>query len=340
MADAVKMPIAAWKVTLDGKDLTEAIAPRLIALTISEKRGNEADQLDIVMHDNDGLLEIPKKGAVLKVQMGWKQGTGLPAGLIDKGTYTVDEACWKGNPDTITVRARSADMIDAFRVRRERGFVGKTVQEIIDAIAGDNGLKASVEAKLGAKVIPALGSGAKSDAALLRALGKRFDAVATIKAGVLIFTAIGSGKTASGTALPTETIARGQTDGSGDYQRIDQNDRAGVTARWHDKATGTRKTVTVDGGGEGKAKRLRKVYASEADAKQAAQAENSRLARQVAKMMTKLAYGRPDIFPERPIELTGFKAEIDARKWVVAECRHTMDGKGGLMTDLTLEGLA
>ena len=339
MADAVKVPIAAWKVTLDGKDLTDTIAPRLISLTISEKRGNEADQLDIVMEDSDGLLEIPKKGAVLKVQLGWKQGTGLPIGLIDKGTYTVDEANWKGRPDTITVRARSADLIDAFRVRRERSFVGKTVQDIMEAIAGDNGLAAKVDAALGAKVIPALGPGAKSDAALLRALGKRFDAVATIKAGTLIFAPIGSGKTASGADLPTEVIERRQTDGSGDYQRIDQNDRAGVTARWHDTATGTRKTVTVDGGGEGKAKRLRKVYASETDAKQAAEAENSRLARQVAKMTTKLALGRPDIFPERPVTLTGFKAEIDGRKWVVAECRHTMDGRGGLHTSLTLEGL-
>jgi len=186
-------------------------------------------------------------------------------------------------------------------------------------------------------VVPALGHGAKSDAALLRALGKRFDAVATIKAATLIFAPIGSGKSAGGSDLPTETIERRQTDGSGDYTRIDQNDRAGVTARWHDKASGTRKTVTVKGSGTGKAKRLRKVYANEADAKQAAKAENSRLARQVAKFSTKLAYGRPDIFPERPMELTGFKAEIDARQWVVAECSHTMDGSGGLTTGLTLE---
>lgn len=85
---------------------------------------------------------------------------------------------------------------------------------------------------------------------------------------------------------------------------------------------------------------MRKVYASKAAAKQAADAENSRLARARAKFTIKLAYGRPDIFPERPITLTGFKAEIDAAKWIVAECSHSMDGSGGLQSSLTLEAVA
>ena len=58
------------------------------------------------------------------------------------------------------------------------------------------------------------------------------------------------------------------------------------------------------------------------------------------KARTEVEATRSGKLVEIVVELTGFKAEIDARKWVVAECRHTMDGKGGLMTDLTLEGLA
>lgn len=343
--EALKMPIAVWKVTLNGEDLTETIAPRLISLSIAEKRGDEADQLDLVLHDTDGKLDIPPKGAVLKVQMGWRQGTDLPVGLIDKGSFKVDEANWRGPPDQITIRARSVDMGDGWRVRRERSFVGETVQTVIGAIAADNGLKPSVEAALGAKVIPALGSAAKSDAALLRMLGKRFDAVATVKARTLLFAPIGSGKTASGQELPSETIARRQTVDA-DYSRIDQNDRSGVTASYHDTKTGKQKTVKVVAGTQGKddkpagkPKRLRKVYASEEAAKQAIDAENSRLARAKAKCSIKLAYGRPDIFPEKPILLEGFKAEIDAAKWIVAECTHSMDGSGGLQSSLVLEGV-
>jgi len=337
-AAAGKMPVAAWRVTLDGKDLTETMAPRLISLSLSEKRGDEADQLDIVMHDADGLLEIPKSGAVLRVSMGWEQGTGLPIGLIDKGSFKVDEASWSGPPDQVTVRARSADLTDSFRVRKERSFVGKTVKDIVNAIAGDNGLKPQIDAALGAKVIPALGAGAKSDAALLRLLGKRFDAVATVKAGALIFAPIGKGMTAKGTPLPTETLERRASERL-EYSRVERDQHDGVEATWHDKASGERKAVKSGHKGKGKAKRLRKTYASETDARHAADAENGRITRAKAKCTYDLAYGRPDIFPERPVKLEGVKAEIAGHSWIVAECTHSMDGQGALKSTLSLEAI-
>jgi phage protein D len=339
MTDRGAMPVAAWRVTLDGKDLTEIMAPRLIRLTLSEKRGAEADQLDIELHDADGLLDIPKAGAVLRVSLGWKKGAFVTPGLVDKGSFRVDEAKWSGPPDRITITARSADFTDSFRIRRERSFVGKTVKEVIGAIAAANKLKPSVDAGLGAKVIPALGHGAKSDAALLKLLGKRFDAVATVKAGVLIFAPIGQGKTASGQALPTETLDRGMTS-TIDYARVERDAHDGVEASWHDKASGQRRTVTHGHSGNGKAKRVRKVHASEADAKHAAEAENSRMNRAKANCSLTLPWGRPDLFPDRPIKLTGVKAEIAARKWVISECRHEMDGSGGLRSSLTLEALS
>ncbi|MCW2405279.1 phage protein D [Sphingobium sp. B1D7B] len=329
-------PKAGWKVTLDGKDLTSIIDPLLITLTIAEKRGDAADQLDIVISDAGGKLEIPKEGARLRVSLGWERGSGLPQGLIDKGEFKVDEATFSGPPDIITIRARSADFTDAFRVRRERSFVGKTVSEVVGAIAAANGLTAKVEDALGSKTIPALGHGAKSDAALLQALGKRFDAVATVKAGALIFAPIGSGKTSSGKALPTVEIARNETV-SIDYQRVTRGQYDGVEANWHDKAGAARHKVQHGHSGKGKAKRLRKLYASEADARQAAEAESARITRRVATARLKLAYGRPDLFPEIPVTLDGFKTEIDARKWLIEGATHRMDGSGGLTSDLELE---
>ena len=43
-------------VTLDGKNLSSKLAPRLISLTINECRGDEADMLDIVLNDSEALL--------------------------------------------------------------------------------------------------------------------------------------------------------------------------------------------------------------------------------------------------------------------------------------------
>jgi hypothetical protein len=52
-------PRAAWRVTLDGADLTATLAPRLISLRLSEKTGEEADSLEIVVHDTDAGLCRP-----------------------------------------------------------------------------------------------------------------------------------------------------------------------------------------------------------------------------------------------------------------------------------------
>jgi phage protein D len=92
---------------------------RLVSLAISEKRGDEADQLDIVLDDADGLLAIPPEGARLLVMLGWKQGRDVAPGLVHKGSFKVDEVNHSGPPDQIRIRARAADFTSAIRNRRE-----------------------------------------------------------------------------------------------------------------------------------------------------------------------------------------------------------------------------
>ncbi|OCC25327.1 hypothetical protein MB02_01245 [Croceicoccus estronivorus] len=338
MADGFTLPFATWQVTLDGEDLTPALDPRLLSASVTRKREDEADQLEITVHDADGRFAIPKPGRLLDLAMGWERGTGVPLGLVRMGTFKVDEARWGGPPDRITIRARSADFTDAFRIRQERGFVGQTVSAVLGKLAADNGLTPAIDAALGAKTIPALGPGAKSDAALLRALGKRFDAVATVKNGSLIFMPIGSGKSPGGATLTRETIDRTAT-GSVEYERVERENYGGVVAVWHDKTTGERKQVQAGGSGDSQArpKRIRKVFANEADARQHAEAEDTRISRTRAKATIALPLGRPELYPERPITLTGFKPEIDAHDWIVGEITDTMDGTGGLQSRLVLE---
>ncbi len=337
MADT-KAPKATWAVTLDGTDITDRMNPRLISLSLTEKRAGEADDLEIVLDDRDGKLAIPKKGVVLKVSIGWAQGTGLPLGLVDKGEFKVDEVCASGPPDIITIRARSADFTSVFRVRRERAYIGKTVKHILTAIAVANGLKPSIDATLGEKVIPALGSGSKSDAALVRELGHRFDAVATVKAGTLIFAPIGNGVTAGGKPIEAISVDRKDVkDGHFDFQTADRDTYDGVEAVWHDRATGRHVSIVVGGAGDHHPKRLRKIYATETDARQAAEGELNRMNRAGEKLSFDMALGRPDFYPDRAVTVTGFKAEINAGKWLTTEVTHAMDGQGGLIGRLQLE---
>jgi hypothetical protein len=40
-----------------------------------------------------------------------------------------------------------------------------------------------------------------------------------------------------------------------------------------------------------------------------------------------LARGRPDLMPEQPARLEGWKEQITERDWVVTEVEHSIDGK-------------
>lgn len=322
-------PIPAWRVTLDGKDLTERIAPRLIDLTLTEAKNGEADQLDLVIHDHDGKMALPKRGVIIAVAIGWRD-----AGLIDKGSFRVDEVEHSGAPDRITVRARSADLTHKMRCRRERSWHAVTLGAVLRNLAGEHGLKASVHARLNGIAIAHLDQTNESDINLLTRLGQRFDAVATIKAGTLLFAPIGSGTTPSGKPLPKAALRRAD----GDQHRYCVEDRgaySGVKAFWTDKAGARRKSVLA--GDADNAKQLRQTFPSEKIAQEHAEAEWKRVQRGTAKFSYTLALGRADLYPEQTVTVEGFKPEIDAQDWLIAQATHSLTGAGGFTTALEME---
>eukprot|EP00952_Eustigmatos_sp_NYUAD-ZCMA_P001336 6000-Eustigmatos_ZCMA.PRE.1 len=83
-----------YRLVVGGQDVSPAVRARLISLRLVEARGGEADQLDLVLSDDDGALEIPRKGVQISLALGW---SGSP--LVDKGTFEVDEAEHSGAPD-------------------------------------------------------------------------------------------------------------------------------------------------------------------------------------------------------------------------------------------------
>ena len=242
---------------------------------------------------------------------------------------------YEGAPDEITVRARSADFTAELRVRAERSWRDTTLGAVLRDLAGRHGLQPNIDPGLAAIAVPVLQQSRQSDGALLERLGHLYDAAATVKAGRLIFAPIGAGRTATGAALPDAlTITR--RDGDRHRWSLPQRDQyEGVTATWHDKAAAKRQTVTAGGGSSHK--RLRRVYATEADAKAAAQGEWGRVQRAAATMSYELALGRPDLYPERKVRLSGFKPEIDGATWLVSQATHNLSDSSGLSTSLELE---
>lgn len=325
--------IADYRIMLDGVDLTGAIRPRFISLQLSEKRGDEADQLDIVLDDSDGGLAIPPEGAVLSLALGWKQGRDVTPGLVEKGRFKVDDVSHSGPPDQIRIRARAADFTSDIRNRREQGWKDTTLGAVLNDVAARNGLQPRIAPDLASIALPTISQSRQSDIAFLKRLGRENDAVATIKDGALIFARKGAGSTTTGKPLPTITITRRSGDGH-NWQRQKRDGQEGVTASWHDRGAAKRRTVTV--GKEDGAKKLRKTYPDEASARRAATAESDRLKRAPATLDMRLALGRPDIYPDLRANVSGFKAGIDGT-WLISEVTHSLDKGGGFTTALKME---
>jgi uncharacterized protein len=320
-----------FKVAVGGTDVTRRLESHLSSMTLVACREDHADQLELEFEDTAGRIAMPRKGVSVEVALGFDT-----TGMCLQGSYVVDEVEHRGAPDTITVRARSARVSGPLAERKERSWSDTTVGHIVSVIAGEHGLTPRVSDALANQPVSQLDQ-TESDMALLKRLGKHWDAVATVKNGCLLFAPMGEAKTASGTTLATVTLVRS----SGDrhhFQEIDRSAYTGVRARWYDM-DGARGHLAL-AGKNGHVKILRGDYPTEADAKRAAEAELARVKRGAATFTLDLAIGRPDIFPEMPVKLVGWPEAITGYEWIVAKATHKLDGSGGYLTSLELENKA
>lgn len=346
-----------FMIRVNSENVTANISPRLISLTMTDNRGFEADQLDIELDDSDGQLAMPVRGAVISLFLGWK---GQP--LTGKGDFTVDEVEHHGAPDTMTIRARSADFRGTLNSRREVSYHDTTLGAVIRQVAERNKLQPMIAEAFASVPVTHIDQTQETDAAFLTRIATLNGAVAAIKAGRLLFIKPGSGVTAAGKPIPQMTITRQDGDRHS-FSIADRGAYTGVTASWlHTKepkpkkvkvqrkpkerhlralehpAAKKRKAAPAKtpeakegdylAGSEDNVFAITTVYATKAAAMRAAQAKWNKLQRGVAEFSLTLAMGRADLFPETPVQVSGFKAVIDAQPWVISKVTHNLSGSG------------
>lgn len=344
--------VPVYRLMQGNKDITGRFQGRLISLTLTDNRGFEADQLDIELDDADGALSLPDKGATLSLGIGWQD-----TGVVDKGRYKVDELEHSGPPDRLTIRARSVDLAGGMTLRKERSFRGQTIGAIVGAIASKNALAAIVASALAGLVIDHIDQTSESDANFLTRLAKDHDAIATVKHGKLLFIKTGAAQSASGIALPTVEITRASGD-THSFLIADRENYNGVKAYYQDARRAVKGEVVIDASNAVKVvtkpspkkskkkgakktvadvmvnpnpdnvKVLRHTYASKSNAERAARAEWQRIQRGVASFHITLARGRPDLFPELPAIVRGWKSEIDNTGWIITKVTHNLSDHG------------
>lgn len=363
MKSGVSLPAGArvapdFSLLLQDNNITQNIRKRLISLSLTDNRGFEADQLDIELDDSDGLMAMPQRNAVLSLALGWQ---GSP--LTPKGQFTVDEVEHRGAPDTLTIRARSADFRGSLNTRRDESYHDTTLSDIVQKVAARNKLKASLAAGLGTIKISHIDQTQETDAAFITRLATLNGAVAAVKNGALLLLRPGNGATVGGKPLPVYTITRQDGD-QHSFSIADRDAYTGVTASWlntkqpkpkkvklqrkpkeqhlralqHPKAKpGSSKkpgkpAEAAKGdylvGADDNVFAITKIYATKAAAMRAAQAKWEKLQRGVAEFSLSLAMGRANITPETPVRVSGFKAAIDAQDWIVSKVTHNLSNSG------------
>jgi uncharacterized protein len=325
--------IAAVSLSIEGgDDLAAKVNPRLIELSLFEKREAEADELSLSLHNHDGLLAIPEQGVALRLGLGWRSSTEAQPGIVDKGRFLVDEVGASGPPDIVTIRARSANLAGDYRKRRTRSWIDTTLGAIIGDIAQRNGGAARIAGDLAGIAIPAIEQEGTSDMAFVRELGRRFDAIATWKGGRLLFTPIGASATAGGRPLASVVINRRDA-GAWSFTQASRDDYDGAEAQWHDPDEARRKVVKTGGKNP---RRLPTIYASEEEAKKAAEAAKTRDQRKPFGFQFELAVADPALQPDQRVSLSGWGAKIDGIKWLIKSIE-TRFGAGGMHQRIEME---
>lgn len=316
-----------YKITINGKNKTDIFKGRLIRITVTDNAGFSADQVDIELDDAADDLPLPKTKTKLQVWLGLKGET-----LIDKGVYTIDEISHTGPPDKVSIKGSSADFHSELKTQRRKAWHETTLGDILTTIAKRYDLEPLVSDALKTKAIPHIDQTNESDAHFMTRLGVDYGAIATIKNGRLLFILRGSGKTASGKAIPALTIKRSDGD-THNYRNIDRDNKYdGVKARWLNSDS---KAVYVLAGKKGTVKSLKKTYPTEDQAFRAAEAELKKLGSGGESFQVTLAAPALETIPEQPVKLYGWKKEITTKQWIVAG-PVTHELSEGLTTNITM----
>ena len=322
--------IPVLKLTADDKPLSDQVMARLMTLSVTDNKSLDADELTITLDDHDGALALPKRGVKLQCWLGF-----VDAGVHDMGTYIVDSSEWSGSPDTINIKAKSADFKSSLKDGRSQSYHNTTLGEIAEAVTKRQQLTLSIKPELTTLDVGHVDQTDESDIHLLTRLCHQYGAVVNIKHGKLLIFTANTNVSASGHPLDITVITR-QTGDQFRYSVEDrQSDYDNVSASYQDTKTATRKTVN-NNEAKTKTRRLKGTYKSKEAATAAANAEAKRIKEEQAKFSITTAYAYPAVTTESPITLQGFKAEIDALKWTVDKATHTYGKSSGLTTQLDL----
>lgn len=318
------MTTPAYRIEVDGVDVSSKWKPVLLSMEITDEAGLKADTLEATFSMNPPIAK-PKPGAKIKAWLGYEPAPAY------RGEFVVDEWELSGPPNQLTVKAKAAAMTSKIKSAHSKAYDGKTLGAIVNEVASTNGLTAQVDSELAAIQIKHIDQQNESDLNFLSRLAKRNGGTFKLGDGKVILAKKGSEKLPGGQAktaivlTPIMATRWSFTQGKrGEYKT--------VSATYMDHAGGRRKTVKA-GSGEPK-HHIRLLYGSAAEAKAAAQAELGNYARGQGTFEFE-GPGLPSVFAEAKVTAEGFDPDADG-EFSIKSVHHRLED-GGYTTSISLE---
>lgn len=323
----------AFRLLAGDRDITAAIADRLLSLTFVDEAEEKSDRLTVRLDDrprlNGARAALPSIGAGLTLFLGYDE-----TGLVEMGRFTVDEIAYSGPPDALEVKASAADFTGPFRAPASREWHDTTLGSILETLAGEHGYVPAMDAALAAIRIPHASQTAESPMAFLTRLARGHDAVAKPVAGRLVLAPKGAAKAVSGKDLPPARIALADmASWSVQYSARKEAGQAatdpdapatgGARAYWYDYEAGERREVTS---GRAPFEEIRHIHRTRAEALAAV----STKAKSAGRDKTSLSFtctGRPTLWAEQALSVTGMRQGLPTQ-WRIVTVTHAQAGSG------------
>lgn len=314
-----------FRIIANGQDATTKLADRLLSLKITEADGENADTLTIVLDDRDGRIDAPPIKSRLQVWLGHKR-----AALFDMGLFEVEGISGDGPPDRMTINATAVDLRDVSRAPRTKAHEARSLQDIASEIAGRAGLELVLGESLRGVTFPYLAQTSESDLHFLTRIARDLDATAKASGGKLVVVRRSDSQTAGGDAKTPVRLDRADLTRWSYEISAREKDQA-VEAEAQLPATAEKKLIRV---GDGTARRLRHVYPSEAQARDAAKAALARAKRAEVKIGATCVRFMPALYAGGLARFTGLRPEFSG-VWHLTQVTHDLGA--GLTTSIKAE---
>ncbi len=324
----------AYRITVNGENITSLLAARLSSLVLTDVAGVESDTVSLTLTDHLPFqrLEIPPTGAEIEVALGYRSR------LRDMGLFIADSIDVSGPPDEMQIRAtasvhgKTSGGKTALTDQKTRSWsVGTTLGDLVAKISGEHGLDPAVSASLGSKTLPHIDQIDESDIALLTRLAREYDAIIKPGGGRIVVATRGESLTTGGDPMPVIDLRQKDVT----RWRMSRSLRApaGRVVAIHRDQTAASDVESRAGDGD-PVRRLSRRYPDKAAAQAAADAEFRRSKRAGSQISLSLP-GNPDIVAEAKLRLAGFREGVNG-EWIVTRAVHTL-GRGGYSCSLTAE---